>query len=201
MVDANPGSFLVATYQTERLKTLSVWSSFTEDDLSFRPAPLARTPLEQFVHLCVSEGKWMQTMLGVEIGLPTLPSAEDRISFLHHYAKASAARCEILNSRAAAWWWEESAFFDTTRSHAWILLRRLTHSSHHRGQLTVLLRLLGRPVYSTYGPTADTGGLPTQGAETIYRYRTVEDLLAREEEGGAGPDLPGRGEEPPTERP
>jgi uncharacterized damage-inducible protein DinB len=29
------------------------------------------------------------------------------------------------------------------------------HMSHHRGQLTVYLRLLGQPVPSTYGPTAD----------------------------------------------
>ena len=49
------------------------------------------------------------------------------------------------------------------------MLRRLTHSAHHRAQLIVYLRLLGRPVYSTYGPTADTGGLPINKAPTIYR--------------------------------
>jgi uncharacterized damage-inducible protein DinB len=31
----------------------------------------------------------------------------------------------------------------------------LHHVIHHRGQLTVYLRLLGVPVPSTYGPTAD----------------------------------------------
>ena len=29
------------------------------------------------------------------------------------------------------------------------------HLAHHRGQLTVYLRLLGVPVPSVYGPTAD----------------------------------------------
>ncbi len=29
------------------------------------------------------------------------------------------------------------------------------HLSHHRGQLTVYLRLMGQPVPSTYGPSAD----------------------------------------------
>ena len=31
----------------------------------------------------------------------------------------------------------------------------LSHMAHHRGQLTVYLRLLGIPVPSVYGPTAD----------------------------------------------
>ena len=39
-------SFFAESYETERLKTLSVWSEFRDDELGFRPAPLARTPLE-----------------------------------------------------------------------------------------------------------------------------------------------------------
>ena len=42
--------FLLDTYDTERLKTVSVWSQFRDEDLSFRPEPRARTPLEQMVH-------------------------------------------------------------------------------------------------------------------------------------------------------
>lgn len=33
----------------------------------------------------------------------------------------------------------------------------LNHSYHHRGQITVYLRLLGVPVPPVYGPTADEG--------------------------------------------
>jgi hypothetical protein len=51
-----------------------------------------------------------------------------------------------------------------------VLTRRLTHSAHHRGQLTAYLRLWGQALYSTYGPTADTGGLFQNGARVIYRY-------------------------------
>ena len=80
-------------------------------------------------------------------------------------------------------------------------MRRIGHSAHHRGQLTVLLRLLGRPVYSTYGPSADTGGLFQNGAPTVYRYDSVERLLDAESRGGDWPPLPGPGEPPVTERP
>ena len=70
-----------------------------------------------------------------------------------------------------------------------------THSRPH------LLRLLQRPIYSVYGPTADTGGLFASHAPTVYRYHTIEELLAAEADGGAWPALPGPGEKPATERP
>ena len=41
----------------------------------------------------------------------------------------------------------------------------MTHLAHHRGQLTVYLRLLGAPVASTYGPSADDNPwAPPKGA-------------------------------------
>jgi uncharacterized damage-inducible protein DinB len=201
MSDANPGYFLVAAYETERLKTLSVWSCFHDDDLRFRPAPRARTPLEHMVHQCISEDGWMRNMLGIEIDLPALPAQEERLAFLHHYAEASGARQELLAGKPADWWAGDTKFFDVERSRAWVFLRRLTHSAHHRGQLTVYLRLLDRPVYSTYGPTADTGGLFLHKAPTIYRYGSLDQLLEAEDAGGEWPELPGPGEKPPTERP
>jgi len=38
------------------------------------------------------------------------------------------------------------------------MVRRIAHTAHHRGQQMAMLRMLGREVYSTYGPTADTDG-------------------------------------------
>jgi hypothetical protein len=61
--------------------------------------------------------------------------------------------------------------------------------------------LLGRELYSTYGPTADTGGLFQNQAPVLYRYASIEDLLEAEARGGERPPLPGPGEKSPTERP
>lgn len=195
-------SFFADTYDTERIKTLSVWSQFADDDLGFRPAAPARTPLEHMVHQCVSEDVWMRTMLQIETGMPALPSPETRRAFLAHYAAASSKRLDELRARAPEWFAEEVAFFDVRRSRAWILLRRIAHTAHHRGQLTVYLRLLGRKLYSTYGPTADTGGLFQNQAQVIYRYDSIEELLSAEQEGhGRDRPLPGPGAKPPTERP
>jgi uncharacterized damage-inducible protein DinB len=192
--------FFAETYETERLKTLSVWSQVPEEQMQFRPEPRARSPLEHMVHQCVSEDGWMRTMLGIDVALPVLPTEETRIGFISHYALVSAARLAALQQKADEWFLEPATFFDVSRSRAWILTRRIAHSAHHRGQLTTYLRLWGRPLFSTYGPTADTGGLPKNGATVVYRYESVEELLAHDGR-DANHVLPGVGAAPPTERP
>ena len=193
--------FLIETYRTERLKTLSVWSQVPDDRMSFRPEPRARTPHEQMVHQCVSEDTWMRNMLGIGVSLAALPAEESRRSFLEHYAAASGERLAQLQQKPETWFEEETTFFDVRRTRAWVLTRRLMHSAHHRGQLTSYLRLWGQPLYSTYGPSADTGGLFQHHAPVIYRYDSVEALLEAESRGGSNPPLPGPGDHPPTERP
>jgi uncharacterized damage-inducible protein DinB len=192
--------FFADTYETERLKTLQVWTQFGDADLKFRPEPRARTPHEHMVHQCASEGAWFKNMLQIEAGLPDLPAEESRLSFLRHYAEVSSRRLSALREKPVDWFTQEAQFFDVRRPRAWILLRRFAHSAHHRGQLTVYLRLLGRDLYSTYGPSADTGGLAAQGAKVIYRYDTLEELLSAEAEGGRAKPLPGPSAKP-TERP
>lgn len=41
-----------------------------------------------------------------------------------------------------------------------VLRSHLNHLCHHRGQLTVYLRLVDVPIPSIYGPTADERGMP-----------------------------------------
>jgi hypothetical protein len=64
-----------------------------------------------------------------------------------------------------------------------------------------MLRMLGRDLHSTYGPTADTGGLMQHHAPTTYAYGGVEALLDGESRGGAKTPLPGPADHPVTERP
>jgi uncharacterized damage-inducible protein DinB len=193
--------FLIETYRTERLKTLSVWSQVPDVRMTFRPEPRARTPHEHMVHQCVSEDTWMRTMLGIAVSRPVLPSEERKALFLEHYAAVSAERLAQLASKPDEWFEEETGFFDVRRSRAWVLTRRFTHSAHHRGQLTIYLRMWGQALYSTYGPTADTGGLFQNQAQVVYRYASIDDLIERERQGGEWPPLPGPGTKSPTERP
>ncbi len=192
--------FLIDTYQTERLKVLSVWSMFEDDDMETRPHPTdlrGRSVREQMVHQCVSENLWFKGMLGIDGGAPPLPVQETRRGFIERYAEDSARRLEVLHAKPDVWWEAEASFFNQPRSRAWIFVRRVSHTSHHRGQQMAMLRMLGRDVHSNYGPTADTGGLMANQAPVIYAYEDEAALLV----GGEKRPLPGPGQKPPTERP
>jgi uncharacterized damage-inducible protein DinB len=193
-------AFLVETYATERIKVVSVWSEFTDQDLVVRPRsgdPRGRSVLEQMVHQCVSEDLWFRNMLGIDVGAPPLPKQETRTDFIGRYVEDSGKRLAALQTKGEGWWEEEVKFFDVGRSRAWVVVRRVSHTSHHRGQLMAMLRMLGREIHSNYGPTADTGGLMANHAPTIYAYGSLEELLNGEEKA----KLPGAGEKAVTERP
>ena len=196
--------FLVDSYETERIKVISVWSEFRDEDLLIRPKrddPRGRSVREQMIHQCISEDIWFRKMLGIDVNAPPLPQPETRIAFIKQYAADSARRLEILRRTEEPWWEETTPFFNVQRSRAWVMTRRLTHTSHHRGQQMAMLRMLGRELHSNYGPTADTGGLMQNGAPTIYAYDNLEALLAGEDRGGAKSVLPGAQGKSLTERP
>ena len=196
--------FLVETYSTERIKVLSVWSEFRDEDLPVRPRPgdpRGRSVREQMVHQCVSENLWFLNMLGIDVGAPPLPTKETRMEFIQRYTEDSAKRLEALKAKDESWWEGATNFFDVQRSRAWVIVRRIAHTAHHRGQQMAMLRMLGRDLHSNYGPTADTGGLMQNHAPTIYAYDGVEALISSELAGGAKKPLPGAGGKAVTERP
>jgi uncharacterized damage-inducible protein DinB len=192
--------FLVETYATERVKVLSVWSMFHDGDLPFRPHPSdprGRSFHEHMVHQCVSEDTWFRTMLGIDVGAPPLPAVETRREFIARYAEDSGRRLAALKTKPDEWWGEAVPFFDVQRSRAWVMTRRIAHTAQHRGQLLAMLRMLGHDLHSTYGPTADTGGLMRDHAPTVYAYAGLDALLANEQTQPLPPPV----DRPVTERP
>lgn len=196
--------FLIETYGTERIKVVSVWSEFEDDDLPVRPRssdPRGRSILEHMVHQCVSEDLWFRNMLGIDVGAPPLPRSETRIEFMKRYAEDSGKRLATLREKSESWWEDGTNFFDVQRTRAWVMTRRISHTSHHRGQQMAMLRMLGRDLHSNYGPTADTGGLMQNHAPTIYAYSDLEDLLRAAARGVPKAALPRPTGKPVTERP
>ena len=196
--------FLTDIYETERLKVLSVWSMFRDEDMERRPHPCdtrGRSVREQMIHQCASEDLWFRTMLSIDVGAPPLPDIEIRWEFIRRYAEDSGKRLTHLAQKDIPWWEAEIKFFDVVKSRAWIMTRRLNHTAHHRGQQMAMLRMLGRSLHSNYGPTADTGGLMQNAAPTIYAYPDIDELIRGELAGSNKKPLVERVSKPVTERP
>ena len=68
-------AFLIDSYRTERVKTLSVWSQIPDARMDERLEPRARTAREHMVHQCLSEEAWMTRMLDVVVPMPPVPPA------------------------------------------------------------------------------------------------------------------------------
>ena len=82
-------------------------------------------------------------MLGIQVSAP-LPDSETRLEFIKRDALSSAERLDALRPQPESWWEAETRFFDTARSRAWVVVRRIAHTSHHRGQQMAMLRMLNR---------------------------------------------------------
>jgi uncharacterized damage-inducible protein DinB len=159
----NPYEYLTQTFETEILKTVGIWQAFPEDKLTWRPAAKSRTVAEQMEHQCKSEHAWMKKMFGIDTG-NELPAEQTRAAYIAKYRGDANKRLAELRKKPPDFWAEPVAFFDVQRPRAWVMLRRIAHSAHHRGQLITYLRVLGQRVPSVYGPTADTGD------KVIYRF-------------------------------
>jgi uncharacterized damage-inducible protein DinB len=165
---------LIATYASETNKIASVWHEFRDEDLEYRPHPRSTSVGDLLRHQLLSERRFFGEFLGVpeppaDAVLParlTVPSAIERLVTL------ARPRLDFFAAQPAEWWMTRVKFFDVERDRAWIFWRRVLHTAHHRTQLTVYLRLMGRAVPATYGPTADvtwTGADPTQTAAAAGR--------------------------------
>ncbi len=154
------------TYASEINKTASVFAQFAKEDFPFRPHPRSMTVLEIFRHQLLSERRFFGEFPGSSEpdGSSLFPAEETPEAFALRVVELARPRLAYLAEKNDPWWVEPRPFFDVQRQRIWIFWRRVLHSAHHRTQLTVYLRLLGKPVVSTYGPTADvtwTGADPT----------------------------------------
>lgn len=162
------------TYASETNKTHSVWQCFTDADLAWAPHSRASTVGAIFKHQLLSERRFFAEFLGVAEppADAVLPASSSLSAFASRLVELARPRLAALAAQPEPWWMEVVPFFDVTRQRAWIFWRRVLHSAHHRTQLTVYLRLLDRPVPSTYGPTADVtwrGADPTNTVDAAQR--------------------------------
>lgn len=169
------------TYASETNKVISVWANFADSDLGYRPHASSSSVADIMKHQLLSERRFFAEFLGVlevaaEQVLPQMLSIE---GFNKRMLELASPRLGFMAERDEEWWQAVVPFFDTHRQRIWIFWRRVLHTAHHRTQLTLYLRSLGKPVPATYGPTADVtwqGADPTTTVEAAGRSgKTMSD--------------------------
>ena len=153
---------------------MSTWLEFSAAQLPFRPHPRSSAVEDILKHQLLSERRFF----GEFLGLPeppagqVLPEVETPEEYARRLGELALPRLGFLAERDESWWLEVVPFFDVRRERIWVFWRRVLHTAHHRTQLTVYLRLLGKSVPPTYGPTADVtweGADPTRSIGAASR--------------------------------
>jgi uncharacterized damage-inducible protein DinB len=162
------------TYASEINKVYETWASFFDADLDYRPHPKSSTVREVMHHELLSQRRFFAEFLGSPEPPPgqVLPAG----GYGARLVELARPRLAFLARQQESWWLERVPFFDVERQRVWIFWRRVLHTAHHRTQLTVYLRLLGKPVPAIYGPTADVaweGADPTRTVEAAGRGATA----------------------------
>jgi len=165
---------LLMTYVSECNKVVSIWREFHDADLDYKPHPRSSSVREILKHQLLSERRFFGEFLGTPEPAPALvlPAALTVETASARLVELAKERLAFFALQEEGWWMTVVPFFDAERQRIWIFWRRVLHTAHHRTQLTVYLRLMGRDVPSTYGPTADVvweGADPTNSVEAAGR--------------------------------
>lgn len=165
---------MLDTYASETNKVISVWRMFGPEDLSFRPHPRSKMVLDILKHQLLSERRFFGEFMGVPEppASEVLPPGNTPQDYIARMAELAYPHLGFFAVQTESWWLEQVPFFDVVRERVWVFWRRVLHTCHHRTQLTVYLRMMNKPVPSTYGPTADVtwaGADPTQTVEAASR--------------------------------
>jgi uncharacterized damage-inducible protein DinB len=165
---------LLDTYASETNKVISVWREFSRQEMSFRPHPRSSSVQEVMKHQLLSERRFFGEFLGTSEPPPVevLPLGEAPEDYIARMRDLARPRLGFLANQKEGWWLEKVRFFDVDRERIWIFWRRVLHTSHHRAQLALYLRLLNKKVPATYGPTADVtwqSADPTRSVEAAGR--------------------------------
>jgi uncharacterized damage-inducible protein DinB len=156
---------LIHDLEAETALTRKVLEAVPEDRLAWKPHERSMSLGTLASHLAETPA-WLSSMLEADMDFAAMQdyrpfAARSRTELLAELGKNAGAAVAALRERDDALL--ESPW--TMRNGATVLMQAPRHRAireigihhwiHHRGQLTVYLRLLDVPVPATYGPTAD----------------------------------------------
>lgn len=159
---------LLPEFDHEVSTTRQLLERLPEDKLEWKPHETSRSLGQLATHLAQLPWWGEMTLAQPEFdtaGVPAPAVATSRAEVLtvfdENAAKARAALAGRIDAELMTPWALKRAgqtIFSMPKAMVWRSFV-MSHLVHHRGQLSVYLRMLGVPVPSIYGPSADEGSL------------------------------------------
>jgi uncharacterized damage-inducible protein DinB len=153
---------LIAELQIEAGTTRKMLERVPQDSLAWKPHGKSRTLGEIAAHIADLPGLFIATLNRDECDRYDYQAVSDTVpdileAFDRNISGAFEALKTLSDERLLAPWrykYGEQVIFEMPRL---VVIRTtaLNHLIHHRGQLSVYLRLLDVPLPPVYGPTAD----------------------------------------------
>ena len=148
--------------EDEATRTQRVLERIPEDKLSWRPHPKSFSLGQLGMHIA-AQGRLAQIAVDEihEIDIKPPVEAKNRTEILEAFAEGLAEAKTVLSKMDdaalnATWTGQvQGKTILTLPRAAFLRMVMLNHIYHHRGQLSVYLRLLNVAVPSIYGPSAD----------------------------------------------
>ncbi len=155
---------LINELQVEAVKNKVMLERIPGGKLSWKPHEKSMTIGRLGMHIAELP-KWFERCLttkdydmGTAPYNPNIPSAHTQImAEFDSQLKNAVKVLETSNDNALSEIWKfrrgDKVIYEMTRAE--VIRRQINHIIHHRGQLSVYLRLLDVPVPGTFGPSAD----------------------------------------------
>ena|SRR2546425_1957849 len=156
---------LLPEFDQEMATTRRLLERVPSDKAAWRPHPKS-FPLGHLAQLVARMPGWLTSMLrNTEINLATSPgySFETTPSLLAEFDRnVREARAALASAKDAdftvPWSLKHGDHVIMTMPRSAVVRTHINHLVHHRGQLSVYLRMNDVPLPSIYGPTADERG-------------------------------------------
>lgn len=153
---------IVAQLQHEAATTRKMLERVPQDSLTWKPHEKSRTLGEIAAHIANLPGIFIANLNQDEFDRYNYKATTDTVTdILETFDKNISNSLELLKTQSderllTSWRYRygEQVIFEMPRL-AVIQFMAINHLIHHRGQLSVYLRLLNVPLPPVYGPTAD----------------------------------------------
>lgn len=155
---------ILAEVDQEAETTKRLLNCIPEDKLAWKPHPKSFSLGQLALHIAVAPGAVAESALLDTMEAPSFVQSDPcnlqdiRDAFSAGLEKAKAVLHQMDDARMNAIWTltRNGTVLMSVPRVAFIGSIMMNHIYHHRGQLSVYLRLLDVPLPSIYGPSADT---------------------------------------------